>query len=110
MDDLAADDFGKNLPRFSEENFTIYSKALPTLQDLTQAKRCFLAQLALAWLLGQGDDVLAIPARSRKHLEEKLGALAIQLTRDELREITGKLTPSSFSRKRYADDSVFRPE
>ena len=84
-DDFADDDHRKTSPRFTGENFTRNLALVDTVQALATARGCTAGQLALAWLLAQGDDVVPIPGTRRQdRLEENLGAVDLVLTAGEL--------------------------
>jgi aryl-alcohol dehydrogenase-like predicted oxidoreductase len=88
FEDLADDDFRRQNPRFQGENFQRNLDLVSRIEDVAREKGCTPAQLALAWLLAQGTDIVPIPGtRSRQRLEENAGALAVTLTRDELDRI-----------------------
>jgi aryl-alcohol dehydrogenase-like predicted oxidoreductase len=88
LDDLAADDWRRNMPRFVGDNFQKNLDLVRHIQELAAAKGCKPAQLALAWVLAQGEDILPIPGTtSRAHLEENLAALEMALTPEELARI-----------------------
>ena len=84
FDDLAPDDYRRHTPRFQGENFQKNLDLVIRINDLAKQKRCTPGQLALAWVLAQGDDVVPIPGTKRvNYLEENLGALDLNLTSDE---------------------------
>ena len=88
FDDLAADDYRRFSPRFQGENFQKNLDLVYKLEELAVAKKCKASQLALAWVLAQGDHIFPIPGTKRvKYLEENIGALDIHLTDEELNEI-----------------------
>ena len=88
LDDLAPDDWRRNMPRFVGDNFQKNLDLVRHIKDLAGAKGCTPAQLALAWVLAQGEDIVPIPGTtSRAHLEENLGALEITFTPEELARI-----------------------
>jgi aryl-alcohol dehydrogenase-like predicted oxidoreductase len=88
FEDLAQDDFRRNNPRFQGENFERNLQLVKQIQEIAKRKGCTPGQLALAWLLAQGDDIVPIPGtRHRGRLEENIGALDIPLTTDDLRLI-----------------------
>ena len=102
IDDLAPDDFRRNSPRFQGENFQKNLDLLKTIEALAASKHCTPSQLALAWVLAQGDDIVPIPGTKRlKYLEENLGAASVKLTPQELREIDAILPAGSTSGERY---------
>ncbi len=91
FDDLAPDDYRRHAPRFQGENFQKNLDAVKAIQDLAKKKNCTPAQLALAWVLAQGKDIVPIPGtKRRKYLEDNAGALNVQISSDEL----PKLEPS----------------
>jgi aryl-alcohol dehydrogenase-like predicted oxidoreductase len=85
IDDLAPDDWRRNNPRFQGENFQRNLDLVARVEELARAKNCTPAQLALAWLLSRGPDVVPIPGSTRaERVEENAGALAIRLSQDDL--------------------------
>jgi aryl-alcohol dehydrogenase-like predicted oxidoreductase len=100
--DLAPDDYRHHSPRFQGGNFQKNLDLVKKIEELARAKGCTPGQLALAWVLAQGDDVVPIPGTKRIHrLEENLGALRVQLTPEDLREINAALPAGSTSGQRY---------
>ena len=88
IDDLPADDYRRNSPRFQGENFGKNLDLVRHVEELATRKGCTPSQLALAWLLARGDDVVPIPGTKRvKYLEENVGALAVRLSPEDLRRI-----------------------
>lgn len=88
FEDLAEDDYRRNAPRFQGENFQKNIDLVKKIEELAAQKQCTPAQLALAWLLAQGQDVVPIPGtKRRKYLEDNLGALHVSLTQEELQQI-----------------------
>ncbi len=88
FEDLAADDYRRFSPRFQGENFQQNLDLVARVEALAREKRCTAGQLALAWLLAQGEDIIPIPGtKRRKYLEENAGALQVKLTVDDLRRI-----------------------
>jgi aryl-alcohol dehydrogenase-like predicted oxidoreductase len=87
-EDYPAGDYRRNDPRFQGANFDANMKAAEAVRAMAGRKGVTAAQLALAWLLAQGDDVVPIPGtKSRKRLEESLAAAGIGLTGAELSEL-----------------------
>ncbi len=106
-DDFAPDDFRRSAPRFTGENFRKNLELVKHVKALAQRKGCTPGQLALAWLLAQGEDVVPIPGTKHvKYLEENVGALNVQLTEDELQEINSIFPPNAAAGQRYADMST----
>jgi aryl-alcohol dehydrogenase-like predicted oxidoreductase len=88
FDDLPADDWRRNQPRFQGANFDKNLELVKLIEQMAKQKGCTPAQLALAWLLHQGEDVVPIPGTKRvKYLEENAGALTVTLTPEDLRRI-----------------------
>ena len=103
-DDLADDDFRRHNPRFQGENFTRNLQLVDRVKELAQDKGCTPAQLALAWLLHQGDDVAPIPGTKRRdRLEENLGALDVTLTADDLARLDELAPVGVAAGDRYPD-------
>ncbi len=87
-EDFAADDQRRNHPRFQGENFTRNLELVRRISEIAARKHCTPGQLALAWVLAQGDDIVPIPGTRRsRNLDENIGALAVRLTPAELAEI-----------------------
>ncbi|HXG94985.1 MAG TPA: aldo/keto reductase [Blastocatellia bacterium] len=88
FDDLAPDDYRRNSPRFQGENFQKNLNLVKHIEEVAREKNCTPAQLALAWVLARGRDIVPIPGtKHRKYLEENVGALDVKLTEDDLRRI-----------------------
>jgi aryl-alcohol dehydrogenase-like predicted oxidoreductase len=88
FEDLPSDDYRRFSPRFQGENFQKNLDLVGRIREIAREKGCMPAQLALAWVLAQGDDLVPIPGtKRRKYLEENVGALDIRLTKDDLRQI-----------------------
>jgi aryl-alcohol dehydrogenase-like predicted oxidoreductase len=88
FEDLAPDDFRRNSPRFQGENFQKNLDLVKRVQQLAKEKGCTPSQLALAWALAQGKDVVPIPGTKRRtYLEDNVGALNVRLTAEDLRRI-----------------------
>lgn len=103
-EDFDADDYRRHSPRFMGDNFGRNLQLVEQVKLLAADKGCSPAQLALAWVLAQGDDVLAIPGtRKRSRLDENLGALDVQLGADELAAIDAAFPPDAASGGRYVD-------
>ena len=87
-DDLAPDDWRRNNPRFQGENFQRNLDLVHRIEEMAAEKGCTPAQLALAWVMAQGEEIVPIPGSSRRtHLEQNLAALEISLTAEELSRI-----------------------
>ncbi len=89
VEKLAADDFRRGSPRFQGENFKQNLLLIEAVKDLARAKRATPAQIALAWLLRQGPDIVPIPGTTKaQHLEENAGAASIELSEKDWAEVT----------------------
>lgn len=88
FEDLEENDVRRRWPRFQDENFQKNIVVLEKITEFAKRKKCTLSQLALAWVLAQGEDVFAIPGtKHMRYLEENAGAINIRLSSEELREI-----------------------
>lgn len=88
FEDLPEDDYRRNSPRFQGENFQRNLDLVARVEEIARRKQCTPAQLALAWLLAQGGDVVPIPGtKQRRYLEENVGALEVELAPSDLEEI-----------------------
>ncbi len=104
IDDLDEDDWRRSNPRFQGENFVKNLELVAKIEQLADDKSCRPAQLALAWLLAQGDDVVPIPGtRSAKRLAENAAAVDIALSADELAAIDAILPPDAAAGLRYPE-------
>lgn len=89
FDDLADDDFRRRSPRFQGENFAKNLQLVAKIEEIAAEKHIQPSQLALAWVLAQGDDIVPIPGtKRRKYLEENAGAVDVVLTKDDLARIS----------------------
>src|SRR3954471_8883201 len=105
-DELSEDDFRRNHPRMSGENFERNRALADRVRALADEKQCTPAQLALAWVLSRGDDVVPIPGTKRRtYLEQNAAASDVELTEDELRELDEAFPPGAAAGQRYADMS-----
>src|SRR4051794_3141007 len=88
FEDLPEDDYRRNSPRFQGENFQRNLDVVERVEEVARQKRCTPAQLALAWLLAQGEDIVPIPGtKQRRYLEENVRALEVELTPSDLERI-----------------------
>ena len=101
-DDFPEDDYRRFHPRFIGDNFDKNIALVGEVEAMAQAKGCTTAQLALAWVLAQGDDIIPIPGtKRRKYLDENIAALDVELTGDELRRLDDILPPGAAAGDRY---------
>jgi aryl-alcohol dehydrogenase-like predicted oxidoreductase len=103
LNDLADNDWRRSMPRFEQENFGRNLELVERIKALAARKGCSPAQLALAWVLAQGDDIVPIPGtKRRRYLEENIGALDVHLAPDELAEIDAILPAGAAAGSRYS--------
>ena len=106
IDDLAADDFRRFSPRFQGDNFVRNLELVDRVQEIADAKGVTASQLALAWVLAQGDDVVPIPGTKRRtYLQENIAAVDVELTQQDLATIDEAAPVGAASGDRYADMS-----
>jgi aryl-alcohol dehydrogenase-like predicted oxidoreductase len=106
-DDLPADDWRRHNPRFQGDNFRRNLAIVDRVKAIASKKRCTPAQLALAWVLAQGDDIVPIPgSKRRERLEENAAAADLRLTAEELREIDTAVPAGSASGTRYPEAAM----
>jgi aryl-alcohol dehydrogenase-like predicted oxidoreductase len=102
FEDLPADDYRRNSPRFQGENFQKNLDLVRKIEELAKAKGCTPSQLALAWVLARGEDIVPIPGTKRlRYLEENLGAVNVTFTAEELRQIDAILPAGAAVGERY---------
>jgi len=100
--DFADDDFRKNHPRFQGENFEKNIQLVREVETMAIDKGCSTAQLALAWVLAKGEDVVPIPGtKHRRYLDENIGALDVNLSSEELQRLDEILPPGAAAGPRY---------
>ncbi len=105
-EDIPEDDFRRHNPRFQGENFTRNLQLVDRVREMADERGCTPAQLALAWLLAQGDDVAPIPGTKRRdRLEENLGALDVALSADDLARLDELAPVGATAGDRYPDMS-----
>ncbi|WP_198598171.1 aldo/keto reductase, partial [Blastococcus atacamensis] len=101
-DDFGPDDFRRDHPRFQGEAFAANLRLVDAVRALADQKGCTAGQLALAWVMAQGDDVVPIPGTKRRsYLEENVGATAVELSADDLRQLD-EIAPTTEG-SRYPD-------
>jgi aryl-alcohol dehydrogenase-like predicted oxidoreductase len=102
FDDLAADDYRRFTPRFQGENFQRNLDLVARIKDMATEKGCTPGQLALAWVLAQGNDIVPIPGTKRvEYLEENVGALDVQLSPEDLQAINAIAPQGAAAGSRY---------
>jgi aryl-alcohol dehydrogenase-like predicted oxidoreductase len=105
--DIPDDDYRKNHPRFQGENFKRNLELVARVGELAREKKCTSSQLALAWVLAQGKDIVPIPGtKRRKYLQENVGALSVKLTPGDLRRLEEAAPRGAAAGDRYAPQSM----
>ncbi len=108
-DELEANDFRKNNPRWREENLKQNLALVDKIKEIAAAKNCTPAQLALAWDLGQGEDIIPIPGtRREKYLRDNIGAVDVTLTADDLATLDAAFPLGAAAGTRYHETMMNR--
>jgi aryl-alcohol dehydrogenase-like predicted oxidoreductase len=104
FDDLPADDYRRFSPRFQGENFQKNLDLVAKVEEMAREKRCKPSQLALAWVLAQGEDIVPIPGtKRRKYLEENVGALDMKLAPEDLLRLNEVFPSGAAAGQRYPE-------
>lgn len=104
FDDLPADDYRRQSPRFQGENFQKNLDLVRRVEEMAREKGCTASQLALAWVMAQGNDIVPIPGtKRRKYLEENVAASGVGLTKEDLRRIDQVFPPEAAAGARYPE-------
>ncbi|WP_159473453.1 aldo/keto reductase [Dyadobacter sp. 3J3] len=104
---LADDDFRKSLPRYQQENADNNAKLVSGFAEIAADKNCTPAQLALAWVLAQGEDIIPIPGtKKRKYLEENAGAIDVNLSAEDLKKVDELIARYPHTGERYNEGSM----
>jgi aryl-alcohol dehydrogenase-like predicted oxidoreductase len=107
IDDLEANDYRRNSPRFQAENFAKNLRLLDEVNAIAKEKGCTPSQLALAWVLEQGGDIVPIPGTKHvKYLEENAKAVDIRLSPQELDRIDRAMPPGAAAGMRYPEQGM----
>jgi aryl-alcohol dehydrogenase-like predicted oxidoreductase len=107
FEDLPADDYRRNTPRFQGDNFQKNLDLVHKVEEIAKEKNCKPSQLALAWVLAQGDDIVPIPGtKRRKYLEENVAAVDIKLTQNDLARLDQVFPPDAASGTRYPENMM----
>jgi aryl-alcohol dehydrogenase-like predicted oxidoreductase len=107
FDDLAPDDYRRHAPRFQGENFQRNLDLVKEIEELATGKGCTPSQLALAWVLARGADVVPIPGTKRtEYLDENLAALRVSLSADDVRRLDAVFPPGATAGDRYAPPAM----
>jgi aryl-alcohol dehydrogenase-like predicted oxidoreductase len=103
-DDFEADDYRRQSPRFQGENFARNLHLVEKVKDLARRKNVAPSQLALAWVLAQGEDIVPIPGtKHRRYLEENAAAVDIVLTKEDTHELNVVFPPNAAAGQRYPE-------
>ena len=106
-EDLPADDFRHNQPRFQGENFAKNMEMVKRVEQMASDKGCTASQLALAWVLAQGDEIVPIPGTKKLHyLEENAGAAAVKLTPEDLQRLDKVAPEGAAAGMRYQESGM----
>lgn len=104
LDGLASDDFRRSLPRFQSENFDANLALIQLLEDMAAEKGVTAGQLALAWVMAQGDFIVPIPGTTKiANLEKNVAAADVALTADEVASLGALLSPTKVAGERYPE-------
>jgi aryl-alcohol dehydrogenase-like predicted oxidoreductase len=107
FEDLPADDYRRTSPRFQGKNFENNLELVRGVQEIATERGCKPSQLALAWVLAQGEDIVPIPGTKRRnYLEENVGALDVKLTREDLLRLNKTLPPGAAVGARYPEQMM----
>ena len=103
IEDLAEDDYRRNAPRFQGENFQKNLDLVAEIEKMAHEKGCTPAQLALAWLLAQGEEIIPIPGTTKRaRLDENLGTMNVRITAEDRARINSIMPPDAAAGTRYA--------
>src|SRR5205814_2419018 len=106
-EDLAENDFRRTVPRFQGDNFQRNLDLVKRVEEIVREKHCTPAQLALAWVLAQGNDIVPIPdTKRRKYLQENVGAAEVNLTSEDLARIDEVAPKDAFAGSRYPEATM----
>ena len=107
LEDLAPGDWRRTSPRFQGDNFKRNLELVARIGEIARGKECTPGQLALAWVLAQGDHIVPIAGSgNRAHLEENIGALNVHLTDEDLAKIDAAFPPAAASGNRYDESGM----
>jgi aryl-alcohol dehydrogenase-like predicted oxidoreductase len=106
-EDLAADDYRRHAPRFQGENFAKNLELVERVKQMAAGKGVTAGQLALAWVLAQGKDIVPIPGTTRRrHLEQNIAAVDLNITPSDLSDIAAVMPPGAASGMRYPEEMM----
>ncbi|MFL6515489.1 MAG: aldo/keto reductase [Chthoniobacterales bacterium] len=103
-DDVAETDYRRTVPRFQGDNFERNLELVRRIEEIAREKHCTPAQLALAWVLSRGDNIVPIPGtKRRKYLQENIGAIEVRLSSEDLERMEEAAPKDSFAGSRYPE-------
>ena len=106
-EDLPENDRRRQFPRFQDENFRQNMRLVERVREIASEKKCKPSQLALAWVLAQGRDIVPIPGtKRRKYVEENAGAVEVELTKEDIGRIREVLRTESVAGERYPEQAM----
>jgi aryl-alcohol dehydrogenase-like predicted oxidoreductase len=104
---LAPDDYRRSSPRFQGDNFAKNMELVTRVETIAKEKKCQPAQLALAWVLAQGNDIVPIPGTKRRsYLEENVAAIVVKLTNDDLVRLDELMPQGAAAGPRYPEEMM----
>jgi aryl-alcohol dehydrogenase-like predicted oxidoreductase len=107
FEDLEADDYRRFSPRFQGDNFQKNLDLVKEVEEIARDKNCQPSQLALAWVLAQGGDIVPIPGtKRRKYIEENAASVDLELTSDDMRRLNQVFPPGAASGERYSEQMM----
>ena len=106
-EEYSENDFRRNDPRYQGTNFDANMRAAAAVRELAERQGATPAQIALAWLLHKGEDIVPVPGtKHRRYLEENIGAMNVTLTAAEMAELDAALSPEKISGPRYSEKQM----
>jgi len=106
-EDLAPNDYRRVSPRFQGENFAKNLELVERIGEIAGRKKITAGQLALAWVLAQGKNIVPIPGTTRRnHLEENIAALEVELTESDFSNIESAMPPAAVGGMRYSEEMM----
>jgi aryl-alcohol dehydrogenase-like predicted oxidoreductase len=107
VEDLGPEDWRRNSPRFQGENFTRNLQLVRCVEQMASEKGCKASQLALAWVLAQGEEGVPIPGTTRRaHLEENVAALELTLSPEDLARLNEVAPKGATAGERYPEQAM----
>jgi aryl-alcohol dehydrogenase-like predicted oxidoreductase len=107
VEKLAPDDLRRRIPRFMGDHFARNAALVERLEQWARRKHCTASQIALAWLLARGEDIVSIPGtKRRRYLEENAAAVDVVLSADDLADLNAIFGPDAGSGERYPEDMM----